>query len=587
MIRRVTTKLRNVGIGVRLGVAFATVLALLLAIAALGLARMAVIEGRLRGIVSSNNLQIEHVYALRAAVFDITIANRNVALLTDAAEKQSQLERMTAQRKTLKEAQGKLSAMYAANADTSEKQKTLLAQVDELESLMSPQAEKAARMGLESKTDDATAFMLNVVRPLQSQLLDTLAELLAEERRLIDEEVAASERAYDTARAIMVGLSALALVLGVLMAWITTRGITRPMARAVALAQTVAAGDLTTDVQVSTTDETGQLMQALNEMNDGLVTVVRRVRAGTDSIVTASGQIAAGNQDLSQRTEEQASSLEETAASMEELTSTVKQNADNAHQANELAQSASQVALKGGAVVGQVVDTMASINTSSRKIVDIIGVIDGIAFQTNILALNAAVEAARAGEQGRGFAVVAGEVRSLAQRSAEAAKEIKRLIGDSVGKVDAGSALVDQAGATMREVVASIQRVTDIMGEIAAASSEQTRGIEQVNQAITQMDQVTQQNAALVEQAAAAAQSMREQADSLVAAVSVFKLEGGEHAAPAPAARESALRRTSVTTDAGPRAEQEATANPGAGTAPVPRALPANVIRLKSRASGD
>ncbi|HKB52491.1 MAG TPA: methyl-accepting chemotaxis protein, partial [Ramlibacter sp.] len=246
---------------------------------------------------------------------------------------------------------------------------------------------------------------------------------------------------------------------------------------------------------------------------------------------TASGQIASGNQDLSQRTEEQASSLEETAASMEELTGTVKQNADNARQANQLAQSASAVAEQGGAVVGEVVTTMDAINTASKKIVDIISVIDGIAFQTNILALNAAVEAARAGEQGRGFAVVATEVRNLAQRSAAAAKEIKGLIDDSVGKVSTGTELVSRAGQTMDEVVSSIKRVTDIMGEIAAASQEQTRGIEQVNQAITQMDQVTQQNAALVEEASAAAQSMREQAGSLVEAVSVFKLAGS------PAAR--------------------------------------------------
>jgi methyl-accepting chemotaxis protein len=274
-------------------------------------------------------------------------------------------------------------------------------------------------------------------------------------------------------------------------------------------------------------DEPARLLQALQHMNDSLVKVVSDVRSGTDAISTASGQIASGNQDLSQRTEEQAASLEETAASMEELTGTVKQNADNARQANQLAQLASEVAVKGGSVVGQVVDTMGGINAASRKIADIITVIDGIAFQTNILALNAAVEAARAGDQGRGFAVVASEVRSLAQRSAAAAKEIKALIDDSVSKVEAGSELVGQAGETMQEIVGSIRRVTDIMGEIAAASAEQTRGIEQVNQAITQMDQVTQQNAALVEEASAAAQSMREQANNLVDAVSVFKLADG------------------------------------------------------------
>ena len=261
-------------------------------------------------------------------------------------------------------------------------------------------------------------------------------------------------------------------------------------------------------------------------MNGALVNIVSEVRSGTETIASASQQIATGNADLSSRTESQASSLEETASSMEELTSTVKQNADNARQANQLAVSASEVAVKGGAVVSEVVETMGSINESAKKIVDIIGVIDGIAFQTNILALNAAVEAARAGEQGRGFAVVASEVRSLAQRSAQAAKEIKVLIDNSVEKVDAGSRLVDQAGVTMQEVVESIRRVTDIMGEISAASAEQTSGIEQVQQAVTQMDETTQQNAALVEEAAAAAESLREQADKLTQVVSVFKLDG-------------------------------------------------------------
>jgi methyl-accepting chemotaxis protein len=299
----------------------------------------------------------------------------------------------------------------------------------------------------------------------------------------------------------------------------------------------VAGGDLSSDIQIRSRDEVGQLSAALKDMNSSLIAIVSEVRKGTDSIGTASAEIAAGNMDLSERTERQAGSLEETASSMEELTSTVKQNANNASQANQLAMSASDVAGKGGAVVAQVVDTMASINASSRKIVDIIAVIDGIAFQTNILALNAAVEAARAGEQGRGFAVVATEVRNLAQRSAAAAKEIKALIGDSVDKVDAGARLVDQAGATMEEIVASVRRVTDIMGEIAFATQEQLSGIEHINGAITEMDQSTQQNAALVEQASAAAVTMQEQATHLVDAVSVFKLDGVSHRSALPAPR--------------------------------------------------
>ena len=289
----------------------------------------------------------------------------------------------------------------------------------------------------------------------------------------------------------------------------------------------MAAGDLSSTIDVSSRDETGQLFRALQAMQSSLVTVVSRVRNGSDSVANASAEIAQGNNDLSARTEQQASALEETAASMEELSSTVKQNADSARQANQLAQSASTVAVQGGNVVGQVVETMKGINESSRKIADIISVIDGIAFQTNILALNAAVEAARAGEQGRGFAVVASEVRSLAGRSAEAAKEIKSLINASVERVEQGSSLVDQAGATMAEVVASIRRVTDLMGEISAASNEQSAGVAQVGEAITQMDQATQQNAALVEQMAAAASSMKSQASDLVQTVAVFKLADG------------------------------------------------------------
>jgi len=300
------------------------------------------------------------------------------------------------------------------------------------------------------------------------------------------------------------------------------RTVFQPLDRAVKVARSIAAGELVR-FQVRPEDETRSLLLALNQMSANLTAIVSDVGANVAGVTAAASQIASGNKDLSSRTEEQASSLEETAASMEELTSTVKQNADNALQANQLAVSASEVAVKGGTVVGQVVDTMASINESSRKIVDIIGVIDGIAFQTNILALNAAVEAARAGEQGKGFAVVAAEVRNLAQRSAAAAKEIKGLIDDSVGKVDAGSLLVGEAGKTMHEIVGSVQRVTDIMGEITAASREQTQGIEQINQAITQMDQVTQQNAALVEQANAAAVSLQDQAGGLAQAVGLFR----------------------------------------------------------------
>jgi methyl-accepting chemotaxis protein len=364
--------------------------------------------------------------------------------------------------------------------------------------------------------------------PLQDVYSNAVRKLLDHESQLSKKASEDGEAILASGRNLLIVLGLIVLALGVAFAWVITVSITRPLTHAVKIAGAVASGDLTQHIEVNSTDETGQLMQALKHMNDGLLNTVTQIRQGADTIATASSEIAAGNLDLSSRTEQQASSLEETASSMEELTSTVKQNADNARQANQLAATASSVAIKGGSVVSQVVDTMESINASSKKIVDIISVIDGIAFQTNILALNAAVEAARAGEQGRGFAVVASEVRSLAQRSASAAKEIKGLIDDSVSKVGAGSKLVNEAGTTMEDIVASIKRVNDIMAEIRAASDEQSSGIEQVNQAITQMDQATQQNASLVEQAAAAAESMQEQARNLVQVVSVFKVDGAQ-----------------------------------------------------------
>ncbi|VTU26782.1 methyl-accepting chemotaxis protein [Variovorax sp. RA8] len=379
-----------------------------------------------------------------------------------------------------------------------------------------------------------------------------LAALAEQQGRQARATAVELEQAIDGARWLLLGLGLLALATGIAWTIGLVRSIVRPLDEAIFIAETVAAGDLSKEFETERGGEFGRLLRGMGEMEDTLTDVVTRIKESTDSIVTASQQIAVGNQDLSSRTEEQASSLEQTAASMEELTSTVKQNADNARQANQLALSASEVAVKGGSVVDQVVDTMASIHASSKKIVDIIGVIDGIAFQTNILALNAAVEAARAGEQGRGFAVVASEVRNLAQRSAAAAKEIKGLIDDSVGKVDAGTALVGEAGKTMEEIVGSIRRVTDIVGEISAASHEQTQGIEQINQAITQMDQVTQQNAALVEEAAAAASSLQDQAGKLSQVVGTFKLDDDE----APPVRAAVIAvQVRPATQAAPRAK--------------------------------
>ncbi len=355
--------------------------------------------------------------------------------------------------------------------------------------------------------------------------IDEIVEFIdAQSKKNAAESVAAAEAANRSANIKLLITLLVTAVVGTAIVWWIVKGITRPLDQAIDIAKTVAAGDLRYDVEVRTTDEVGELLQALKQMSGNLSDIVQRVRAGTETIASASSEVAHGSMDLSTRTEQQASSLEETASSMTELTSTVRQNNENATQARRLADEASNVAVRGGATVSEVVQTMGAINESSRKIVDIIGVIDGIAFQTNILALNAAVEAARAGEQGRGFAVVAGEVRNLAHRSAAAAKEIKELIGDSVERVEAGSRLVGEAGVTMEEVVSSVGRVTAIIGEIAVATGEQSEGIEQISDAISQMDSVTQQNAALVEEAAAAAEALQQQAASLAEAVSVFKV---------------------------------------------------------------
>jgi methyl-accepting chemotaxis protein len=436
---------------------------------------------------------------------------------------------------------------------TSEDEKAKLATVKSLRAKY--QALKVQVMDAKKAGDAAAAERLYTegFDPAAQAYSAALQDLLALQRQTIDRMTVAIRADFEHRARLSLLLNGLMLVLGALAAVAITRSITRPLKDAVRVAEAVAGGDLSGEFDSRRRDEVGDLMGALHTMNDGLAKVVSEVQHGTRAIAGASTEIASGNLDLSARTEQQAGALEETASSMEELTSTVRQNAESATQANRLAQDASTVAVRGGQIVGQVVDTMGAIDTASRKIVDIIGVIDGIAFQTNILALNAAVEAARAGEQGRGFAVVASEVRNLAQRSATAAKEIKGLIGDSVAQVNTGTSLVQQAGATIGEVVASVARVTAIMAEITAASREQSIGIDQVNEAILQMDQTTQQNAALVEEAAAAAASMQDQSAHLEQLVSHFRLaaqpaqRGARHSGTRPAPRgHQALAHASV-----------------------------------------
>ena len=512
----------NLKIGTRLALGFIVVLLFLAAILGMGVLALGQLQSRMDNLVNDSNVKLAAANTMLDQIRDIYAAAGMVVLVPEEAGKQAQMKQVAEARAKYGAAKVTLDKLVQ-----SEQGKAALAKVETALAVAVPLSNQLFDLALKNLTQEATEHLVGKAGPAMQVALGHLNGLVDHQTSVATRANAAAQADYQSARNWMIGLGLVAILAGVAIAWAITRSITRPINHAVAVAQTVADGDLSSRIEVSSTDETGQLMRALQHMNESLAKVVGEVRSGTDSMATATSQIAAGNQDLSSRTEEQASSLEETAASMEELTSTVRQNADNARQANQLALTASSVAVKGGDVVSQVVETMDAINSSSHKIVDIIGVIDGIAFQTNILALNAAVEAARAGEQGRGFAVVASEVRSLAQRSAAAAKEIKVLIDDSVSKVEQGSQQVGEAGKTMQEIVSSVRRVTDIMGEITAASQEQTSGIEQVNQAIAQMDQVTQQNAALVEEAAAAADSLQSQAGQLSQVVSVFTLAGG------------------------------------------------------------
>jgi len=512
----------NLRIGSRLALAFGAVIGLATVVVLIGITRLSDISASLDLIGSDRVPKVMKLAEMTDEANLIARELRNTLIWDDAAKVAGALEAAQKARENIARALEALTPTL-----TTEEGKKRLAAVVEARSAYVPVQQQFMDLVRAGKKDAAEAVLSDQMRPAQLAYMKALDGLKDLQIELITKAAEEGDATYEQAKLLMFGLLAAMALIGAALGWLITRSITRPINQAVDVAEKVAGGDLASHIDVTTTDETGRLLAALKAMNESLVRIVGTVRNSSDNIATGSAQIASGNADLSQRTEEQASALEETAASMEQLGSTVKQNAENARQANQLALGATSVAVKGGDVVGRVVDTMKGINDSSRKIADIITVIDGIAFQTNILALNAAVEAARAGEQGRGFAVVAGEVRNLAQRSAEAAKEIKSLITDSVERVEQGTDLVDQAGTTMQEVVAAIKRVTDIMGEISSASNEQSAGVSQVGEAVGQMDQVTQQNAALVEESAAAAESLRVQAQQLVDAVAVFKLAHG------------------------------------------------------------
>ena len=526
-------------IGTKLSLGFGTLVGLMLVLAVMSLFRLSAISTAVRDQEIVQQQKLDPLYAAREALAQTGLAARNAFIFTDPQQAAGELAILDQQKAIYLAKLDELTPRFAGNPEFAKVRQGLLAMARELER---PRAFRQAGMMTEFGE-----FLVNDCSPLRRQIVADIDVLLKSLQAEISAANDTAHGVFDQSLAMIVGLTLFSLLACIAIGVVITRGLLRQLggepAYAAELAGRIAGGELSVGV-VTRQGDNASLVYAMRTMQDNLAAIVGRVRNGTDAIATASAEIASGNRDLSARTEHQASSLAEVATLMDQLTSTVRQNADSARAANSLAQSASEVSAQGGKVVERVVSTMGSISDSSRKIAEIISVIDGIAFQTNILALNAAVEAARAGEQGRGFAVVASEVRSLAQRSAAAAKEIKALIDDSVDQVELGARLVEEAGSTMTKVVESVGKVTGIMAEISDASREQSHGIEQVNGAIGEMDAMTQQNSALVEQAAAAAQEMHDQASALAATVGVFKLAGG--AARADQAR--AVQRAQPTT---------------------------------------
>jgi methyl-accepting chemotaxis protein len=522
--------LAQMKISTRLTLAFAGMALAMAVLGGLAIYKVVGVQRAFSTVMDDRYVNIRIAGDVKMVNNEVSQALRNLFIMSEPADIKAQYDVIGGSSKRTNENMEKLKQNITSDAG-----KAAYAKLVEARAAYRAPRDHAIELLRAGKMDEAKIVLVKEVRPVQIAYMDRLEDLISLQDKLMDESGAEVNASVQSTKVTVASLLAAAFALACVLAVWIIRSTTRPIVEAVGIARAVAAGDLAMEIRADGRNETGLLLAALHEMKTRLATTVGEVRRNAEGVATASAQIAQGNNDLSSRTEQQAASLEETAASMEELNATVRQNADNARQANQLAAAASSVAIQGGEVVGEVVGTMKGINDSSKKIADIIGVIDGIAFQTNILALNAAVEAARAGEQGRGFAVVASEVRSLAQRSAEAAKDIKTLISASVERVEHGTALVDRAGTTMQEVVTSIRRVTDIMGEISAASTEQSSGVAQVGEAVTQMDRATQQNAALVEESAAAAESLKTQADRLVEAVAVFKLghDAARHLAPA------------------------------------------------------